>query len=78
MEDANRVRRSENLANLALSLPSDLQRLVTDLENLTHGVKEMKYPDGAHIPSTAYTRDQANRAMELTNKIIDKVDEYLR
>lgn len=78
MEDARRVRRSEDLASLAQSLPSELRRLATDLEVLTQGVMKMKYPDGTYIPSRAYTRDQANQAMELANEIIEKVDEYLR
>ncbi|XP_078314810.1 sacsin-like [Crassostrea virginica] len=77
MEDARRVRRSEDLASLAQSLPSELRRLATDLEILTQGVRKMKYPDGTRIPSKAYTRDQANRALEIANKIIEKVDEYL-
>ena len=78
MDDARRVRRSENLANLPQSLPRELRRLATDLEILTQGVMKMKYPDGTYIPSRAYTRDQANQAMELANEIIEKVDEYLR
>nr|XP_022332264.1 sacsin-like isoform X2 [Crassostrea virginica] len=78
MDDAKRVRRSENLADLAQSLPSEIRRLATDLENLTQGVKKMKYPDGTHIPSKAYTKDQASRAVGLANKIIQNVDEYLR
>lgn len=77
MEDARRVRRSEDLASLAQSLPSELRRLATDLEILTQGVRKMKYPDGTRVPSKAYTRDQANRALEIANKIIEKVDEYL-
>lgn len=78
MEDAKRVRRSENLADLAQSLPSEIRRLATELENLTKGVRKMKYPDGTHIPSKAYTRHKADRATEITYKIIEKVDEYLR
>ena len=78
MDDAKRVRRSENLADLAQSLPSEIRRLATDLENLTQGVKKMKYPDGTYLPSKAYTRDQANRAVGLANRIIQNVDEYLR
>ncbi|XP_078314515.1 LOW QUALITY PROTEIN: sacsin-like [Crassostrea virginica] len=78
MEDAKRVRRSENLADLAQSLPSEIRRLATELENLTQGVRKMKYPDGTHIPSKVYTRDKADRATEITYKIIEKVDEYLR
>lgn len=77
MEDARRVRRSEDLASLAQSLPSELRRLATDLEILTQGVRKMKYPDGTRVPSKAYTRDQANRALEIANEIIEKVDEYL-
>ena len=77
MEDARRVRRSEDLASLAQSLPSELRRQATDLEILTQGVRKMKYPDGTRVPSKAYTRDQANRALEIANKIIEKVDEYL-
>ena len=77
MEDARRVRRSEDLASLAQSLPSELRRLATDLEMLTQGVRKMKYPDGTRVPSKAYTRDQANRALEIANEIIEKVDEYL-
>ena len=77
MEDARRVRRSEDLASLAQSLPSELRRLATDLEILTQGVRKMKYPDGTRLPSKAYTRDQANRALEIANEIIEKVDEYL-
>ena len=78
MDDAKRVRRSENLADLAQSLPSEIRRLATELENLTQGVRKMKYPDGTHIPSKAYTRDKADRATEITYKIIEKVDEHLR
>lgn len=77
MEDARRVRRSEDLASLAQSLPSELRRLATDLEILTQGVRKMKYPDGTRVPSKVYTRDQANRALEIANEIIEKVDEYL-
>ena len=77
MEDARRVRRSEDLASLAQSLPSELRRLATDLEILTQGVRKMKYPDGTRVPSKVYTRDQANRALDLANEIIEKVDEYL-
>ena len=55
MEDAKRVRRSENLADLAQSLPSEIRRLATELENLTKGVRKMKYPDGTQIPCKAYT-----------------------
>lgn len=78
MEDAKRIGRSENLESLALSLPRDLQRLATDLENLTQGVRRMKYPDRTHIPSKAFTRDQAKRAMEIANEVIEKVDEHLQ
>ena len=77
MEDARRVRGSEDLASLAQSLPSELRRLATDLEILTQGVRKMKYPDGTRVPSKVYTRDQANRALEIANEIIEKVDEYL-
>nr|XP_022329303.1 sacsin-like [Crassostrea virginica]XP_022329305.1 sacsin-like [Crassostrea virginica]XP_022329306.1 sacsin-like [Crassostrea virginica] len=78
MDDAKRIGRSENLASLAQSLPSDLRRLATDLENLTQGVRRMKYPDCTHIPSKAYTRDQAKRAMKIANEVIEKVDEHLQ
>ena len=78
MDDAKEVRRSENLASLAQSLPSELRQVAIDLDILTQGVKKMKYPDGTHIPSKAYTRDQASRAVGLANKIIQNVDEYLR
>ena len=78
MDDAKKVRRSENLASLAQSLPSELRQVAIDLDILTQGVKKMKYPDGTHIPSKAYTRDQASRAVGLANKIIQNVDEYLR
>lgn len=37
----------------------------------------MRYPEGGHQPSKAYTRSQASKAMDLANQIINKVDEYL-
>ena len=78
MDDAKKVRRSENLDSLSQSLPSELRQLAIDLDILTQGVGKMKYPDGTHIPSKAYTKDQASQAVGLANKIIQNVDEYLR
>jgi hypothetical protein len=37
----------------------------------------MRFPDTNHKPSTAYSRAQADRAMELAKLIIDKVDEMI-
>lgn len=76
-EDANCVNRSENLSRLAQNCSLDLQRLATELQNLTQGPQTMMYLEGGHQPSKAYTRAQANKATELATKIIDKVDESL-
>ncbi|XP_052702133.1 sacsin-like, partial [Crassostrea angulata] len=76
-EDANRVNRCENLLRLPQSCPEELRCLARELHTLTQGPKRMRYPEGGHQPSKAYTRAQASKAMELANQIIEKVDECL-
>ncbi|XP_062614456.1 sacsin-like isoform X1 [Saccostrea cucullata] len=76
-EDANRVVRYENLSDLARTCPVDIQRSAQDLQNLTQETKRMRYPDGNHKPSTAYNTVQANRALELAEFIVEKVDDLL-
>lgn len=76
-DDAKKVNRSETLFILAQFCPEELRRLATDLQNLTLEPQRMRYPEGGHQPSKAYTRSQASKAMELANQIIEKVDENL-
>lgn len=76
-DDAKKVNRSETLSILAQFCPEELRRLATDLQNLTLEPQRMRYPEGGHQPSKAYTRSQASKARELANQIIEKVDENL-
>lgn len=76
-DDAKKVNRSESLFILAQSCPEEVRRLATDLQNLTLEPQRMRYPERGHQPSKAYTRSQASKAMELANRIIEKVDENL-
>ncbi|XP_056020383.1 sacsin-like isoform X2 [Ostrea edulis] len=76
-EDSNRVTRSENLLDLARACPDELRRLASDLQILTHDTQRMRYPDTNHKPSTAYSRVQADRALELAKLIVDKVGEII-
>lgn len=76
-EDSKKVNHSENLSILARSCPEGLRRLATELQNLTRGLQRMRYLEGGHQPSKAYTRSQAIKAMELANQIIYTVDKTI-
>lgn len=73
-EDSKKVNHSENLSILARSCPEGIRCLATELQNLTRGLQRMRYLEGGHLPSKAFTRTQATKAMELANQIILTVD----
>lgn len=76
-EDSKKVFFSENLSILARSCPEGLRCQATELQNLTRGLQRMRYLESGHLPSKAFTKSQATKAMELANQIIFTVDKTL-
>ncbi|XP_062614459.1 sacsin-like [Saccostrea cucullata] len=76
-DDSTKVSNSENLNILHHDCPGELRRLARELQDLTGSVRRMRYPDNRHKPWSSYTRENAEKAIELATAMIDKVDETI-
>ncbi|KAL4220906.1 hypothetical protein ACF0H5_019172 [Mactra antiquata] len=81
-KDANNVDNSHSLRSLAGDLSENIVTLAGDLENITGYHTHMRYPDtmaGSKIPAEHYTHDDAERCLQIADKILEKVDkEFIR
>ncbi|XP_048734804.2 sacsin-like [Ostrea edulis] len=76
-DDAGKVLTSENLYDLVRCCPEDLKRPAMELQDVTSSTRRMRYPENRHKPCNAYTRENAEKAIELASAIVDRVDELI-
>ena len=76
-EDANQKTNDHNLKNICCGFNDrELTELASQLEELVVNLTSMRYPDKfprPKIPNDAYTADDAEEALEIATKFLEKV-----
>ncbi|XP_069137977.1 sacsin-like [Argopecten irradians] len=79
--DAEKVSKTHYLPNiLSYGSIDGLDNVLREIETLVGSYSRMRYPnvtDIPNIPGTLYTQDQAEKLMELTEKVIEKIQSQL-
>ncbi|CAC5390294.1 unnamed protein product [Mytilus coruscus] len=80
-EDANNVFNSHDLSSIAIGLPQELTDLAEDMVRIVGHHTRMRYPNqmsGDDIPSTIYSKHDADQCLMIASRIISFVSHRIR